>query len=219
MSDTEWDKSKFPNVARADKWEGEDEEDDIKDNWDDEEEEAEKIAKENAVQPVVAKPQKNVKKKQLTKIKEKEIQEEERELTEEEKQRLQEESDLMLAKEAFGDDNDSKNGASLSDISLSTKDDFDAFKRALVTKLVAVEKSAHYVAFLETLFRELCASLEADDIKRISGSLSALFNEKIKAQKAGTKPKKKGKGFSLKVERNEVDFDTGNDGGDYDDFM
>jgi len=43
----------------------------------------------------------------------------------------------------------------------------------------------------------LCASLEADDIKRIASSLTLLSNEKMKASK-GTKKKKKATA-SLKI--------------------
>lgn len=93
---------------------------------------------------------------------------------------MQEESDLRLAKEAFG----TGTGSDVSfDVSLSSKNDFDAFKKNLVDKLATVEKSPHYVAFLENMFRELCVSLQADDIKRISNNLNALWNEKVKAQK------------------------------------
>jgi len=130
-----------------------------------------------------------------------------------EKQRLMEESDLILAKEAFGVSSEGL------DVNLASKDDFDAFKKILVEKLSSVERSPYYVPFLENMFRELCVTLEPDDIKRISGNLNALFNEKVKAQKIA-KPKKKGKGYTLKMERNDVDFDDGGElGNDFDDFM
>jgi hypothetical protein len=37
--------------------------------------------------------------------------------------------------------------------------------------------------------------------------------------KAGTKSKKKGKGFSVRVERNDVDFGVNNDIEEFDDFL
>lgn len=79
-----------------------------------------------------------------------------------EKQRLQEESDLKLAKEMIGIPM-----AEDSLDALSSKDDLDGFKKALVSKLQAFEKTPQFVNFLETLFRELCVSLEPDDIKRV----------------------------------------------------
>nr|XP_053656902.1 eukaryotic translation initiation factor 3 subunit J-A-like [Cherax quadricarinatus] len=67
MSDVEWDADDFepPKVAPAlptDKWDGEDEEDDIKDNWDDEEEER----KEATIDTTTAQVKK--KKKKLSEI-------------------------------------------------------------------------------------------------------------------------------------------------------
>jgi len=218
-ADTDWAKTK-PIISRGDKWDGEDEEENIKDNWDEEEEEqVEKVVVEAPKkQPIATKKKKpTINYKSTNDTETDEIRASN--LSAEEILKLQEESDLLLAKEAFGDSSDPKNNTSI-DITLSSKEDFELFKRNLIEKLVAVEKSPHYVPFLDTLFRELCASLETDDIKRISSSLSALFNEKVKAQKAGAKQKKKGKGFSLRVERNEVDLDSGNnDLADYDDFM
>ena len=173
----------FTKVVRKDKWEGEDE-DDVKDNWDDEDEEKEEEISKSAVTQQVA--TKNQKKKSKFDVRIEEKEDNRPKTAEEiladklEKQRLQEESDLRLAKEAFG----TGTGSDVSfDVSLSSKNDFDAFKKNLVDKLATVEKSPHYVAFLENMFRELCVSLQADDIKRISNNLNALWNEKVKAQK------------------------------------
>uniref|UniRef100_A0A4W5JTI8 Eukaryotic translation initiation factor 3, subunit Ja n=1 Tax=Hucho hucho TaxID=62062 RepID=A0A4W5JTI8_9TELE len=102
----------------ADKWEGEDEDDDIKDNWDDEEEELKKAEEKQAAETKLSE-----KKKLAEKIKEKESlqrkkQEELRKRLEESQEtelspedelaeklrvkKLQEEADLLLAQEAFG---------------------------------------------------------------------------------------------------------------------
>jgi len=227
MSD-DWENENYDvtPVVKGDKWEGEDEDDDVKDNWDDEEEEDKEIGGEKD-KTASKQTTLSAKKKKLLKIAEKDRKDknesESKPRTAEElladkleRQRLQEESDLLLAKDAFGD---SKNTSSGLDISLSSKEDFDAFKKSLVEKLLTYDKSPHYVNFLENLFRELCVSLESDDIKRLSSSLTALFNEKVKAQKAGTKSKKKGKGFSVRVERNDVDFNVNNDIEEFDDFL
>jgi len=208
------------------KWKGEDEEDEVKDNWDDEDEPEETVTEEKPRAPVVSKKSKlNAKiaeKERLERESKRKPRTAEEELADKlERQRLQEEADLLLAKEAFGEEsNVSKSGSGL-DISLHTKEDFDSFRKSLVDKLVVYDKSPHFVNFLESLFREVCVSVESDDIKRLSSSLTALFNEKVKAQKAGTKPKRKGKGVSVKVERNhDLDFDSrGNDLEDFDDFM
>lgn len=65
---------------------------------------------------------------------------------------------------------------------LSSKDDFDKLKTNLVNKLSTVS-SPHYGTFLEDLFRELCVQIDLDDLKKISSSLTALYNEKLKAQR------------------------------------
>ncbi len=177
-------------VSKGDKWSGEDEDDDVKDNWDDEEEEDKVIDAEKQQIPV-KQTVLSAKKKKLLKFAEKDRKDknesESKPRTAEEiladkleRQRLQEESDLLLAKDAFGESKDTSSGL---DISLSSREDFDAFKKSLVEKLLTYDKSPHYVNFLENLFRELCVSLESDDIKRLSSSLTALFNEKVKAQK------------------------------------
>jgi len=227
----EWEKgvNSSPKAVVANKWDDEDEDDDIKDNWDDEEEDrSEPSAPSSQSVPNVSKL--NANKKKMLKIAEKERKEQERlnarpKTTEEvlaeklERQRLQEEADLLLAKEAFGEESASKSGSGL-DISLNTKEDFDSFRKSLVEKLILYDKSPHFVNFLENLFRELCVSIESDDIKRLSSSLTALFNEKVKAQKVGTNKKKKGKGVSVRVERND-DFGVGvNDNfEEFDDFI
>lgn len=179
----------------GDKWEGEDEDDDVKDNWDDEDPDPESEASSTADQQ--PKPVAISKKKSLAKkIAEKEekmrqkLLERQTPLSPEEilaekleKQRLQEESDLRLAKEAMGITDGSSASSPLDNLSLNTKEDFDEFKKGLVTRLRSVERSIHYVNFLESTIRDLTASLDPDDIKRISSTVTSLYNEKLKAQK------------------------------------
>ncbi|KAI5626154.1 eukaryotic translation initiation factor 3 subunit J-B [Silurus asotus] len=251
MADSDsWDADNFevneplPKAATVlqDRWEGEDEEDDVKDNWDDEEEEEQKV---EVKKPVVKVSEK---KKLSAKIKEKENEEKKEELrkrleeaqantqlTPEEEaaeklrvQKLQEESDMALAHEAFGIDTTITNSASgIEAMCPSSKEDFLVFEKLLKDKITQFEKSVHYSNFLESLFRELCISLEVDDLKKISNSLSVLLTERQKQEKEkskGTKKKKKtvlsGGGLKAKMK---TDFDDyGNlDGGfnDYEDFM
>lgn len=223
-----------------DKWEGEDEEDDIKDNWDDEEEELKAEQKKTETKG-------SDKKKLSDKIKEKEnvqrkkqeelrkrLQEsqEKTEPTPEEElaekiivQKLQEEADLELANDAFGESN---NITGIDAISPSSKDDFTAFEKLLTDKISPYEKSIHYSSFLESLFRDLCLSLEVEDLKKINGSLTVLLTEKQKQEKQqnkGGKKKKKGVvpagGFKAKMKDDLADYGEF-DGGytqDYEDFM
>ncbi|XP_074604856.1 eukaryotic translation initiation factor 3 subunit j [Brevipalpus obovatus] len=224
------DSAQFPTIIRRDdRWEGEDEDDDVKDNWDDED-----VDNSETSETVVAVPKKKplaqrIKEKEEKKRKEMEEKLknlEQKEKTQEEiiaekleRQRLQEESDLILAQEAFGV-KDSKHGGVLDSLQLNDKDDLEKFRMALVDRLMVVEKSPDFVTFLENTFRDLCVSLDVEDIKKISVSLNALWNEKLKAQK-GTKTKKKPGGKTgLKIERNAMKIDLDEDfATEFDEFM
>ncbi|XP_051919307.1 eukaryotic translation initiation factor 3 subunit J-B isoform X2 [Hippocampus zosterae] len=220
--------------APRDKWEGEDEEDDVKDNWDDEEDEEKKELNKTEVKvPEKKKLSEKIKerenrlKKKQQELQEKELEEE---LTPEEQlaeklrvQKLQEDADMELAKDAFG-----VGGSSVAGIDAmcpSSKEEFTEFEKLLKEKISQFEKSVHYSSFLDSLFRELCISLEVDDLKKVSNSLSVLLSEKQKQEKQNKgKKKKKGviPGGGLKAQmRDELDY-GGFDGGyaqDYEDFM
>nr|XP_040019786.1 eukaryotic translation initiation factor 3 subunit J-B [Gasterosteus aculeatus aculeatus] len=242
----DWDAETFEpeepikKAASMDKWEGEDDEDDVKDNWDDDEEEKEKKAelKKKALEKKVSE-----KKKLSEKIKEKEnqlkIQQElkKKELEDEELdpeeqlaeklrvKKLQEAADLELAKDAFGVSSTSIAVAGIDAMCPSSKEDFTEFENLLKEKISQFEKSVHYSSFLDSLFRELCISLEVEDLKKVSNSLAALLSEKQKQEKQNKgKKKKKGvvPGGGLKAQlRDDLDY-AEFDGGyaqDYEDFM
>lgn len=227
-------------AAGLDKWEGEDEDEDVKDNWDDEEEEDEKKTEVKKTEAKVSE-----KKKLSEKIKEKEnrlkkkqqelreMETEQEELTPEDQlaeklrvKKLQEDADLELAKDAFGVSSTSSNSVTGIDAMCpSSKEDFTEFEKVLKEKITQFEKSVHYSSFLDSLFRELCISLEVDDLKKISNSLSVLLSEKQKQEKQNKgKKKKKGvvPGGGLKAQmRDDLDY-AEFDGGyaqDYEDFM
>uniref|UniRef100_W5N8L9 Eukaryotic translation initiation factor 3 subunit J n=1 Tax=Lepisosteus oculatus TaxID=7918 RepID=W5N8L9_LEPOC len=226
-------------AAAIDRWEGEDEEEDVKDNWDDDEEEEEEGKK-------VENPEVKVseKKKLIEKIKEKESRlkkkqeeikqrleepEQPAELTPEEQlaeklrvKKMQEESDLELAKEAFG----VNNVTGIDAMNPSSKEEFTEFEKLLKDKISQYEKSVHFSSFLESLFRDLCISLDVDDLKKISNSLTVLLSEKQKQEKQNKgKKKKKGvvPGGGLKAKMKDDLADYGEyDGGyaqDFEDFM
>nr|XP_055059471.1 eukaryotic translation initiation factor 3 subunit J-B [Misgurnus anguillicaudatus] len=255
MADSDsWDADNFEPIApirdaagRLDRWEGEDEEEDVKDNWDEEEEEEKKKVEE--IKPVVKPPEKKklsakIKEKEnLQKKKQEELQNNETEINEtlspEEQlaeklrvQKLQEEADLELAREAFGIDsvntvNNTNNVSGIEAMCPSSKEDFVAFEKLLKDKITQFEKSVHYSSFLESLFRDLCISLEVDDLKKISSALSVLLTEKQKQEKEKKANKKKKKGVvpggGLKANMKDTFDDYGAfDGGygnEYDDFM
>jgi len=245
----DWDADSFEpeepikKAPALDKWEGEDEDEDVKDNWDDEEEEEKKVEEKKAETKV------SEKKKLSEKIKEKENrlrkkqQEQEMlqnqaDLTPEELMaeklrvmKLQEESDMELAKDAFGVSTTTTTSTSNSVSGIdamcpSSREDFTELEKLLKEKLTQFEKSVHYSSFLDSLFRELCISLEVEDMKKISNSLTVLLSEKQKQEKQNKGKKKKkgvvagGGGFKAKM-KDDLDY-GGFDGDyaqDYDDFM
>ena len=180
----------------ASKWE-EEEDDDVKENWDDDDEEVSKSSSNadsaaQSSQPDASKAASAKKKKQKA-LKEKLLQKDlemqkpktKEELLAEkfERQRLQEESDLDLAKDAFGIEAGGADSSVLAKIQLSTREDFEAFQKALSSKFSSYARSPFFVPFLEELFREIAVELETDDIKKLDTVLTTIFNEKIKQQK------------------------------------
>ncbi|KAM9313274.1 eukaryotic translation initiation factor 3 subunit J [Gastrophryne carolinensis] len=232
-------------VSVKDRWEGEDEEEDVKDNWDDEEE-AENKEEAPKIEPKVSdkkklnekikEKEKNLKKKQ-EELKKRLEETEPVELSPEEQlaeklrlKKLQEDADLELAKEAFGNDwcffHVGVAGVSGIDaMNPSSRDDFTEFGRLLKEKITLYEKSLFYPTFLETLLREVCLSLEVDDLKKISHTLTVLCSEKQKQEKQNkAKKKKKGvvPGGGLKANMKDDLADYGGlaeYGREYEDFM
>uniref|UniRef100_G3PSD1 Eukaryotic translation initiation factor 3 subunit J n=1 Tax=Gasterosteus aculeatus aculeatus TaxID=481459 RepID=G3PSD1_GASAC len=231
----DWDAETFEpeepikKAASMDKWEGEDDEDDVKDNWDDDEEEKEKKVSEKKKLSEKIKEKENQLKIQQE-LKKKELEDEELDPEEQlaEKLRvkkLQEAADLELAKDAFGVSSTSIAVAGIDAMCPSSKEDFTEFENLLKEKISQFEKSVHYSSFLDSLFRELCISLEVEDLKKVSNSLAALLSEKQKQEKQNKgKKKKKGvvPGGGLKAQlRDDLDY-AEFDGGyaqDYEDFM
>ena len=241
MSDVEWDDEGFEppsqTIAVKDRWEGEDE-DDVKDNWDDDNEdddEGNKPTDNGQANAVQAKKKKSLKERIAEKEEKKRLEQEQKRKEQEEEEvaqqlspeelatekarqrQLQEESDLLLAVETFGV-SDGLRGQ-IDGMEPSSKEDFDKFEELLLAKITKYEKSPHYVPFLESLFRQITIDLEADDIKRLGSTLTALSNEKAKQQK-GTKGKKKKQKASLVVGKDTDDIlaETGRYD-DYDDFI
>ncbi|XP_028678665.1 eukaryotic translation initiation factor 3 subunit J-A-like [Erpetoichthys calabaricus] len=245
MADVDsWDADNFEpdepvkKALGVDRWEGEDEEEDVKDNWDDEEEEEKKAEElkmevkasdKKKLTEKIKEKEREQKKKQDEMKKQLEESNKEEELTTEEQlaeklriKMLQEEADLELAKEAFG----VNNVTGIDVMNPTSKEDFTEFEKLLKEKISQFEKSIHYSSFLESLFRDLCISLEIDDLKKISNCLTVLLSEKQKQEKQNkSKKKKKGvmPGGGLKATlKDDLDDYSNYDGGyaqDYEDFM
>ncbi|CAH0401452.1 unnamed protein product [Chilo suppressalis] len=236
-----WDADNFEpklpaTLTTSNKWEGEDEEEIVKDSWEDEEEEKkDEEKKEQAVAPPPAKPKKKIQ----DKIAEKERLEREKaerlasekpeELTPEQKlaeklrqQKLQEESDLRLAMETFGV---TEGGGKLDSFHPTSKEEFTEFAELLSKKITLYKAKEEFPAFADELVRSIIVQMASGDIKRIKMSVDNIYIEKQKAEKndKARKPTK-GKGKAkLKVEGDNAhlnQYDTyGNFDDDFDDFM
>lgn len=222
MSDEEWDSENFKpptsfGVAAADKWEGEDEDEDAPDDWEAADDDDEKPA--GAQTEAVPKKKKQTLAERIAEKEAKRREDLERRKREEEEQlspeeakaravRAQEEADLALAMETFGVSKDDVPSASPLDAAPTDKEGFDQYRTALVEKLRSLEGSPFYVTFLEELSRDLCWNLDSDDVKKVSASLNALYNEKVKSKQGKSKKKK---GASIKVEKSAYD--------DFEDFI
>ncbi|XP_021012116.1 eukaryotic translation initiation factor 3 subunit J [Mus caroli] len=226
-------------TAGGDRWEGEDEDEDVKDNWDDDDdenkEEAEvkpevKISEKKKIAEKIKEKERQQKKRQEEIKKRLEEPEESKALTPEEQladklrlKKLQEESDLELAKETFGVNN---TVYGIDAMNPSSRDDFTEFGKLLKDKITQYEKSLYYASFLEALVRDVCISLEIDDLKKITNSLTVLCSEKQKQEKQSKAKKKKkgvvpGGGLKATMKDDLADY-GGYDGGyvqDYEDFM
>lgn len=233
MSDADWDNDDFePRNFRtvvSDKWEGEDEDDEVKESWEDDDEEKEKPVetttdvkayqkkKKRPIAEIIA--EKEAQSKELAEAKEKEKEELKRVKTPVDQaaeklrqKQLQEESDLKLAKEAFGL-SDSNEGV-IDKMSPEGEEDFLKFEQALKDKITTFEKSPHYAAFLDKLFTDLVINVESEEVRKLSATLNSMYHEKLRQQKEGEKKKKKKNKASLKVTRNnDLTDDLG-----YDDF-
>ncbi|KPP57467.1 eukaryotic translation initiation factor 3 subunit J-A-like, partial [Scleropages formosus] len=214
-------------AAALDRWEGEDEEEDVKENWDDEDEDEKAEMKKQEVKiPEKKKLSEKIKAKESIQMKKQDEMKEtvaqskqDQELTPDEElaekvrvRKLQEEADLELAQEAFGITN---NVTGIDAMNPSSKDDFTEFQKLLKDKISSYEKSVHYSSFLESLFRDLCLSLEVEDLKKISNSLT---QNKAKKKKKGVLP-----GGGLKATlKDDLEAYGDFDGGyvqDFEDFM
>lgn len=85
--------------------------------------------------------------------------------------------------DTFGGGASKSANINLDEFTLESKEDFEKFRNDLVSKLSDVSSEPLYATFLEDLFRDLCVPLDTDDLKKISSSLTALYNEKLKAQR------------------------------------
>ncbi|CAH0696064.1 unnamed protein product [Spodoptera exigua] len=239
--DVSWDADNFEpklptTLTTSNKWEGEDEEEIVKESWEDEEEEKKDEEKTEVQAPPPPKPKKRIQ----DKIAEKERLEREKaerlsaekveELTPEQKlaeklraQKLQEESDLRLAMETFGVTE--ANLGKIDGFQPTTKAEFTEFADLLTKKICLYKAREEFPTFIDEFIRNIVVQLPSADIKRIKMSVDNLYIEKQKSEKMDkSKKPTKGKGKAkLKVEGDNAHLNQydnyGNFDDDYDDFM
>lgn len=238
--DADWDADNYEPVlpkAPVNKWEGEDEEEEVKDSWEDEDNEEEKKDSEKPPEPQKSAASKKPKKNLQEKIEEKEkkLQEELARKEEAKKalrnlspaelqaeklrqRKLQEEAELEIVKATYGVE-DAPQG--IDSANPSSKEDFDKLREAINSKVQDFSKSEHFLEFVTDLVQNMCVNLPSAEIKKLSTSLTALANEKSKMDKAATASKKKGGKFKaqLKLDDKDLTSEFSEYGGDYDDFI
>lgn len=236
--DEEWDADHYEAnridlAIRSNKWEGEDEEEEVKDSWEDVEEEKKDVEKAPELPKAKSKPKKTLadkieeREKKAREELEKKVKEKEETLTPEEKraemlrrQRLQEEADLRLAMETFGVTDSSK---SLDTVNPDTKEEFDQFGEALMLKISQFNKHTEFPAFAEELIKNIAVLMSSTSLRKVKTLIDNLALEKAKLEKGDKAKKNKGKGKAkLRIEgentiMNEYD-DYGFDN-EYGDFM
>lgn len=219
---------KGPAVV-SDKWDGEDEDDNVKDSWD-------KSSDEGEEDPDKPKAIQRKKKKKLAEIiaekeaaKEAELERKageaaakkqmntpEAKLAEKIRlQKMEENSNLMLAKDMMG----LKLG-SIDNMVPVDKADFVEFEKALTDKITMFSTSTYYADFVSTLIKNLMLDQPAAVCKKVKMDAEALHATKLKEEKAVAAKAKKGKGGksgTLRMDTNKEVF-TANAGADFDEF-
>ncbi|AQK67969.1 eukaryotic translation initiation factor 3 subunit 1 alpha, 35kDa [Zea mays] len=222
----DWDSEDFQPVAPVVKveplknqWADEDvDADDVKDSWEEEEEEEKPkpaAVQKNATKPSAKAPAKKGKQQASTSAEEPD---EPLSPTSEKirQQRLVEEADFKSTTDLFA----KKSGEqkSLDTFIPKSESDFAEYAELIANKLLPYDKSFHYMALLKNVMRLSMTPLKGSDAKDISSSVTAIANEKIKAEKEAAAGKKKqgARKKQLHIEKGDDDFIPGRGGG-YDD--
>ncbi|KAF8100497.1 hypothetical protein N665_0223s0023 [Sinapis alba] len=210
-------------VVLKSNWDDEDvDENDIKDSWEEEDDEPvpAPVVK-PATEKAPKKAAKAVEKKAKTVEASKESSKEEPLDPIAEKlrmQRLVEEADYQSTAELFGAKSEEK---SIDILIPKSESDFLEYAEMISRKLVPYEKSFHYIGLLKAVMRLSVANMKAADVKDVASSVTAIANEKLKAEKEAAAGKKKtGKKKQLHVDKPDDDLVSGPYGAmDDDDFM
>ncbi|XP_074037152.1 eukaryotic translation initiation factor 3 subunit J-like isoform X2 [Leptinotarsa decemlineata] len=198
-----WDDKHFelsiPSLSQvvANTWDGEDEEDEVKESWEGEENEKKEEKPSIEVQP---KPEKKplaerIAAKERLKREEmaKRLQEEEDEISPEDKLRRQKEVDLNVAlSTTFVEGNVENSEIDVPNFPTS-KEEFNTFTETLSKRLTCLSSSIEYLNFVKNLSRKFCATMTSRDIIKIKKSIDNLYWEKQNLEKGDKAKKSKGK--------------------------
>uniref|UniRef100_A0A7C9CFG8 Eukaryotic translation initiation factor 3 subunit J n=1 Tax=Opuntia streptacantha TaxID=393608 RepID=A0A7C9CFG8_OPUST len=199
-------------------WDDEDAEEDVKDNWDDDDpvpapepapvKAPEKPSKKGGTKETDKKG-KNVEVAQETNLDP--VAEKLRQ------QRLVEEADYRSTTELFAKKGDEK---TLDNFIPKSESDFLEYAELLSHKLRSYEKSYHYIGLLKAVMRLSTISLKAADAKEVASSVTAIANEKLKAEKEANAGKKKAgaKKKQLHVDKPDDDLVIATGFGDVDEY-
>ncbi|KAJ1721003.1 Translation initiation factor 3 subunit J component [Coemansia erecta] len=138
--------------------------------------------------------------------------------------KLQQEADLKNAEDLFAGltIKDTNINNVLATMNPKTQAEFDEFRKALVERITKAQNSRLYNQFIEKLVRDLADPLKDHDVRKLASGLTTLANEKQRAAREATKPKKKNKKATLSAPpKDQMDMaDYSRDAfDDYDDFM
>jgi len=232
--DFEPDATPAATAVPSDKWEGEDEDDDVKDAWDAESEEEKepdttekvvKVKKKKTLAQKIAEKEEAAEQARLEKMAQQAADDAlntpEGKLAEKLRlQKLAEDNDLKLAKDMMGLGGD---GGVIDSMKPQSPSEFEDFSKALMEKFSSLESSEFYQDFAENFVKSLCTSLNVSTLKKIKGHVDAFHSAKLKEERANAAKAKKGKPV-----KSSLKFDTDNQymsgtaaGGydDMDDFM
>ncbi|CAI9772858.1 unnamed protein product [Fraxinus pennsylvanica] len=219
----DWEDESIPDLLKKEQpksnWDDEDVDDnDVKESWEDEDEPAPAPKAEPLPEKVSEKPAAKSGEKKGKAIEAAmdapldPVQEKLRQ------QRLVEEADYKFTTELFAKSDEEK---TLDNFIPKTESDFLEYAELVAHKLCPYEKSYHYIGLLKDVMRLSMSSLKGADAKEIASSVTAIANEKIKAEKEANAGKKKGskkKNLHVGKPDDDVVADTYDDFDDYD-FM
>lgn len=186
----DWEDEPAPLVLKKElQWDDEDaDEDNIKESWEDEEPTPVPVSEPPAeTPPKKTEAKANDKKKKTVEV----VKEEPLDPVAEKlrQQRLVEEADYKNTAELFG-----KTGGDDKSLDIfipKSESDFLEYAELISHKLRPYEKSFHYIGLLKAVIRLSMTSLKASDAKEVASSVTAIANEKLKAEKEANAGKKK----------------------------